>query len=329
MKTSCISHPERERLIIIRKWQVEFCDGNHCAAAVMSFFEYWHNWKLDSDEYNKKSNDVAEMHGDSRHLNEDVIQFHSMQEISDGLLNLYGVKSIADAIKLLESKNALMAGRNPNPKYFYDNKKHFVFYPNVCNEWLKNRYESSLGKNAECKEQKDLPDSAKRPSADGKNAALLGKNAGYIMKEINNKDNNQSLNARDDFSNNEKKTTATEETNPIIDALIEKGMSPKYFQYPDVAPAIEHLQANGASASTFMEAYDIALNVTKGQGFGMRYLAKAVENLLSKPKQHKAYPTHSPPAPILDACRDVCETNDLKNLDWMEEGWEEKCKQES
>ncbi len=251
MKSSCISHPERERLVIIRKWQVEFCDGNHCAASVMSFFEYWHNWKLDSDEHNRKSNDISEMHGDSRLLSEDVVQFHSMQEISDGLLNLYGVKSISDAVRLLESKNALTVCRNPNPKYFYDNKKYFIFHPEVCNEWLKNRYESRLGKNTECNVQKHISDSVKLPSASGKNAVLLGKNAGYIMKEINNKDNNQSLNERNDFSDNN-------EIKPIVDALIEKGMSPKHFQYPDVVPAIVQLQSKGATVSTFIEAYDLA-----------------------------------------------------------------------
>ncbi len=318
MKSSCISHPERERLVIIRKWQVEFCDGNHCAAAVMSFFEYWHNWKLDSDEHNRKSNDISEMHGDPRQLSEDVVQFHSMQEISDGLLNLYGVKSISDSIKFLESKNALTVCRNPNPKHFYDNKKYFVFHPEICNAWLKNRYESRLGKNTECNVQKDISDSAKRPSADGKNAVLLGKNAGYIMKEINNKDNNHSINADDDFSVDEKKET--DDTKPIIDALVEKGMSCKHFHYPDVVPMLNNLQANGATVSTFIEAYEIALSATKGQGFGMRYLAKTVENLLSKSKKPKVYPSHSPPALIFDVSEKVYDTNDWKNLEWMEEG---------
>jgi hypothetical protein len=70
MKTSCISHPANERLVIIRKWQVDFCEGNHCAAAQLSFFEYWHNWKINSDQYNYKSNNIAEMHGDARLLSE-------------------------------------------------------------------------------------------------------------------------------------------------------------------------------------------------------------------------------------------------------------------
>jgi len=133
MKTSCISHPEREPLVIIRKSQVEFCEGNQCAAAVMSFLEYWHNWKLDSDTYNKKSNDISEVHGDSRSLSEDVYQYHSLLEISDGILNLYSTKTISDAIKFLESKSVVTTHRNPNPRYHYDKTKYFRFYPEVYN----------------------------------------------------------------------------------------------------------------------------------------------------------------------------------------------------
>ena len=72
MKTSCISHPERE--------PAEFCERNQCAAAVMLFLEYWHkhNWKLDSDVYNKKSNDISEAHGDPRRLRKDIYQYHSL-----------------------------------------------------------------------------------------------------------------------------------------------------------------------------------------------------------------------------------------------------------
>ncbi len=46
-RTSCIPHPEGERLILIRKWQLEACQKDACAAALLNLFEYWHNIKLE------------------------------------------------------------------------------------------------------------------------------------------------------------------------------------------------------------------------------------------------------------------------------------------
>ena len=43
MRTSCITHPPKDPLIMIRQWQVALCEGNTTAAALLSFFEYWHN----------------------------------------------------------------------------------------------------------------------------------------------------------------------------------------------------------------------------------------------------------------------------------------------
>lgn len=34
-----LAHPPKDPLVIIRQWQLEFCNGNHCAAAILSMFE--------------------------------------------------------------------------------------------------------------------------------------------------------------------------------------------------------------------------------------------------------------------------------------------------
>ena len=46
-RSSCISHPDGERLILIRKWQLEACGKDACAAALLNLFEYWHNIKVE------------------------------------------------------------------------------------------------------------------------------------------------------------------------------------------------------------------------------------------------------------------------------------------
>ena len=61
-RTSCIAHPEAERLILIRKWQLEACKKDACAAALLNLFEYWHNIKLEQRSQAKSHNEVAERH---------------------------------------------------------------------------------------------------------------------------------------------------------------------------------------------------------------------------------------------------------------------------
>ena len=62
-RTSCISHPEGEGLILICKWQLEACSKDACAAALLNLFEYWHNIKLEQKSQAKGVNNVAARHG--------------------------------------------------------------------------------------------------------------------------------------------------------------------------------------------------------------------------------------------------------------------------
>lgn len=136
MRTSCISHPKNNPLVIIRAWQVAFCNGNRCAAALLSFFEHWHNYKIAIVEKNKKANDIAEAHGESRHQDEGLYQFHTFDELADGIIGLYGKTTVIEAIQLLVEKKAISVHNNPNPRYKFDKTKYYRFYPEICNQWL-------------------------------------------------------------------------------------------------------------------------------------------------------------------------------------------------
>ena len=50
MRTSSIQDPERNHFLMIREWQVRLCDGDYCAAALISFFRYVHDWKLEQGQ---------------------------------------------------------------------------------------------------------------------------------------------------------------------------------------------------------------------------------------------------------------------------------------
>lgn len=138
MKSSCLPHPANEPLVVIRKWQIEFCDGNVCAAALLSFFEYWHNVKVSQSEKAKHANKVAEQHGDAPTQDTSLLQWHTEKELEDGVL-IYGKTAIAAAITKLVHLKALKVQRNPNKRYAWDRTRYFTFLPDTLINWLKNR----------------------------------------------------------------------------------------------------------------------------------------------------------------------------------------------
>ncbi|PSB04941.1 hypothetical protein [Merismopedia glauca] len=146
MKTGCIKHPEREPLIKIHRWQVEICDGDTTAAALLSFFEYWHNIKIEMQIKAQRSNDVAQMHGDARTQDESLFQFHSEEDLIEGIM-IAKRDTIRKGIKHLEGKGFISIHHNPNPKYAFDKTRYFLFHPEPINEWLANRPLLSKSKN--------------------------------------------------------------------------------------------------------------------------------------------------------------------------------------
>lgn len=145
MKTTCIRHPERNPLLLFRKWQIEFSDGNFCAAALLSFFEFFHNYKLEQSERASLENDVAERHGEARAQNESLQQFYTYKDLEVRLLGLYSDRSIAEAVRLLVEKGAISVSQNPNPRYKFDKTNFYLFHPEVCNQWLEEHYFSPAG----------------------------------------------------------------------------------------------------------------------------------------------------------------------------------------
>ncbi len=77
---------------------------------------------------------------------------------------------------------------------------------------------------------------------------------------------------------------------PVIDALMTRGLSPDKFAYPDTITSIHELQQAGASLDVFIKAYDISARQTSN--FGVNYLIKVVAGLMEKSKHTNA--TSSP-----------------------------------
>jgi|GEM_PF-7004657 len=147
MRASCVAHPPKERLIILREWQVEACDGDRCAGLLLSFFEYWHNIKLEQSRKARESNDVAEKHGDERTQDESLYQFHTEKQLEEGLLGLYKRTKIKKSLEKLERLGYISIHNNPNPKYRFDRTRHFLFHSDAVNVFLANR---GIKKSGQC-----------------------------------------------------------------------------------------------------------------------------------------------------------------------------------
>lgn len=136
MRTSCVAHPPDEPLIVIHQWQVDMCDGDTCAAALMSFFEYWHNIKVAQSSKAAEANKVAEQHGEEGTQDESLWQWHNEKALVAGLVGLYSADKIATSLKSLARLGAVTISTNPNARYKFDRTRFFMFHPEVCNDWL-------------------------------------------------------------------------------------------------------------------------------------------------------------------------------------------------
>ena len=125
MKSGCIRHPAGDPALVIHRWQLLFCDGDHCAAVLLSFFER---------EYEK----ALEV-GDRSLL---VGKPYTEKELEDGILHFYSRKLIRKAIRLLEEKGAISVRRNPDPRLRFDRTRYFVYHPEVVERWLNTVYAS-------------------------------------------------------------------------------------------------------------------------------------------------------------------------------------------
>lgn len=146
MLSTCIRHPERQPLTQIKAWQVYATDGNYCAAALLSFFEYWHNYKLDEKAVATEKVILAERNGVKLEVDTDLLQFHTEAQLSAGLLGLYKETAIGEATKLLESKGFISIHRNPNTKYKFDNTHYYLFHPEKVQKYIDTEYPQNYGK---------------------------------------------------------------------------------------------------------------------------------------------------------------------------------------
>lgn len=224
MQTSCVSHPSSEPLIIVREWQIEFCKelGNtaQTGAALLSFFEHWHNVKLQIRRKNRAANEVRMKHGDKAIYSETLLQRHTQKEIEKGIMGIGKKNSIIKAKQFLIEKGVITQGSNPNPRYSFDKAGFYMFYPSVVQEWINERERLKI------KPKLEMPDGHK----EGKPKEVTPK----VPKKSNRTPQTDAvvnyLNERLELTGNRVYQKTSKATIALIVALLKKGYEVDNFK---------------------------------------------------------------------------------------------------
>lgn len=126
--TSSVNRLPNDQFITIRASYVKMCNGNTVAAALISFFENWHNFKL------KQIAEWEKVQGRKDRPN--TWQHHTGRELAEGILGIGKRHSIDQAKQQLVSMGVIVIGRNPDYKFAFDATLHYQFQPDVVSNLL-------------------------------------------------------------------------------------------------------------------------------------------------------------------------------------------------
>lgn len=135
-KTSCLVRPCDDTFVVLRASYVKICQGNIVAAALLSIFEYWHNYKMEEQGVHRRYNKIAARHGEGTPYEDHLLQHHTIEELTSHLMGIGGKGSIIKARQLLVELGYISEHRNPNPRYRFDNTVFFFLHADTINSAL-------------------------------------------------------------------------------------------------------------------------------------------------------------------------------------------------
>ena len=116
--------------LLIKKQYVELCEGNHCAAALLWFFEYRHNLIVSA-----MSHKVWNFE-DTISLYDQALQPCPMSLLEVAMMGLFKEKAIRTALTLLKSLDLITADKNPRATHL-DNTLYVFFNAEILSDYLK------------------------------------------------------------------------------------------------------------------------------------------------------------------------------------------------
>lgn len=101
MITSAIRYPKGDRYIRIHQSLLVACKGNQCAAALLAFFEEWHNIRLSGAPYTAIYNQMMDDLGEQPKMDTGQWQYHTYTQLQKAVL-LYNQDTVMAALEKLE-----------------------------------------------------------------------------------------------------------------------------------------------------------------------------------------------------------------------------------
>jgi hypothetical protein len=111
IKTSCLSHPPRAKIVLIREEFLTITDGHHCAAALLAVMEYWTNWKL--DHIARQIEEFDELGKDTALIEREPWIYKNNQSFQEDLMGLFGRNKVLDGLARLIDAHYLKRRKNP------------------------------------------------------------------------------------------------------------------------------------------------------------------------------------------------------------------------
>jgi hypothetical protein len=117
VKTSCISHPAKTPLVLVRQDLIDVCEGNLFAGIILSILEYWTNIKLAIHKQVDVENLAREKEGFPT-LEKDLWIYKSGTDFMTDSLGLLKEHDVTPAVRLLQALGFIEI--RTNPKYKWD-----------------------------------------------------------------------------------------------------------------------------------------------------------------------------------------------------------------
>lgn len=134
-RTSCVQVPTNDTFIIVRACYVKICGGSATAAALLHYFEHWHNFKVES---------LLEANFRGR---PDLWQYHTAKDLEHALLGIGKRHAIDEAKKLLTNLGVIQVALNTHPVQL-GSVTHYLFCPDVVNTLLVENSNTAMPKTA-------------------------------------------------------------------------------------------------------------------------------------------------------------------------------------
>lgn len=120
-RSSCIIAPKNVRRIVIKEEYLAICSESpypKCAAAILSVFEHWTNFKLDAVEEERRRIQNAFKQGKVLIPKQSTWFFLTQADLKTReLYDLFGETQIARSLKHLEAKGHIQSRNNPTEKW--------------------------------------------------------------------------------------------------------------------------------------------------------------------------------------------------------------------